>query len=304
MRSPEKRNNHLDRAITWTLAGIAVVITCSPGLGLAQQGEFGRFRNALIDYFKPQNYLPVIFNRGYSVGDVINVDGVDFYARSPRCFPKLTLPAPVSATLSDIVETGAADMSLGLKLWHILGAGADADLVRSIRIKFADVTSVSAALVDLREALDRRACPEIAPLVDGTITAVDRNQRPFFVVSDVVYGKREVQLELKASADLHAKTERIGHEIGDANLKMTASADGAVTLKSDVAVPIAVRPVTVPKVVLVNDFDLRGAESAELKWEPVDCGVGQTQSCAARFDEFAELVKTYAPKLDTEDLEQ
>ncbi|HEX3441760.1 MAG TPA: hypothetical protein VHT93_15555, partial [Pseudolabrys sp.] len=62
------------------LAVLAALVTCSPGQSSAQQHEFVRFRNALIDYFKRQNYLPVIVNRGYKVGDVINVDGVNFYA--------------------------------------------------------------------------------------------------------------------------------------------------------------------------------------------------------------------------------
>jgi hypothetical protein len=284
------------------LALLAALVTCSPSQSSAQQDEFGRFRNALIDYFKRQNLIPVIFNRGYTVGDVVNVDGVDFYARAARCFPKLKLPDPVSAALSDVVETDAAGMSMGMKIWHIFDSSAGADLVRRIHIKFTDVTSVSAALLDLREALDRRVCSEIAPLVDGTVTAVNRNQEPFFVVSEVVYGKRETELQLKAGADLQAKAERLGSQIGDANLKMTASSDGLVTLTSDVVVPIAVKPVTVPKVVLVSTFDLRGPESAQLKWEPVDCSAGH--SCAAEFDAFADLVKAYTPKLSAEDLKR
>jgi len=282
------------------LAVFAVLVTYSPSQSSAQQNEFERFRNALIDYFKRQSYLPVLVNRGYKVGDVINVDGVNFYARAERCFPKLKLPDPVPAALSDVVETDAAGMSVGLKLWRLFDSSAGADLVRRIRIKFTDVTTVSAALLDLREALDRRVCSEIAPLIDGTVTPVDRNQEPFFVVSDVVFGKREAELELKAGADLQATADRLGRQIGDAKMKVTASSDGLVTLTSDAIVPIAVRPVTVPKIVLVSTFDLRGAESAELKWEPVDCSAGQ--SCSQQFDAFADLVKAYPPTLSPEDL--
>jgi hypothetical protein len=302
MRSKGRERSARVTCVARTLAVLAAFVTSSPGQASAQQYEFDRFRNTLIDYFKRRYYFPVLVNRGYTVGDVVNVDGINFYARAARCFPKLKLPDPVSASLSDVVETDAAAMNFGLRLRSLFDSTAGADLVRRIRLRFSDVTTVSAALLDLRETLDRRVCGEIAPLIDGTITAVDRNQEPFFVVSDVVYGKREAELQLKAGADLQAKAERLGRQIGDADLKMTASADGIVTLKSDVIVPIAVRPVTVPKVVLVSTFDLRGAESAELKWEPVDCSAGQ--SCAAQFDAFADLVKAYAPKLGAEDLEQ
>jgi hypothetical protein len=60
--------------------------------------------------------------------------------------------------------------------------------VRRIQIRFLDVTTVSVALLDLKDALDRQRCPDIAPLIDGTITPVDRSKKPFFVVSEVVYG--------------------------------------------------------------------------------------------------------------------
>ena len=63
-------------------------------------------------------------------------------------------------------------------------------------------------------------------LVDGTITPVDRNQEPFFVASDVVYGKREAELQLKADTDLQASAERLGRQIGDAKLKVTANSVG------------------------------------------------------------------------------
>src|SRR5271163_3033653 len=288
MRSQERKFGQYARCTAGALAMLAALTIFASGRGWAQQYEFDRFRNTLIDYFKQQNYFPVLVNRGYAVGDVVNVDGVNFYARAARCFPKLKLPDPVSAALSDVVETDAAGMNFGLRLRSLFGSSAGADLVRRIQLKFTDVTTVSAALLDLREALDRRVCSEIAPLIDGTITPVDKNQEPFFVVSEVVYGKREAKLQLNAGGDLQAKAERLGSQIGDANLKMTASTDGLVTLTSDVVVPIAVRPVTVPKVVLVSTFDLRGAESAQLKWEPVDCSAGQ--SCAAQFDAFADLV--------------
>src|SRR4051812_23843133 len=53
----------------------------------------------------------------------------------------------------------------------------------------------------------------------------------------VVYGKREAELQLKAGTDLQASAERLGRQIGDAKLKVTANSDGLVTLTSDTVVP-------------------------------------------------------------------
>ena len=85
---------HRWRIMVAVLAPIIFATLVAGGMGAAsaQQYEFNRFRNTLIDYFKGQNYLPVLVNRGYTVGDVINVDGVNFYARALRCFPKLLAP--------------------------------------------------------------------------------------------------------------------------------------------------------------------------------------------------------------------
>jgi hypothetical protein len=303
MRSQEgKRSEHIARAVAWTLAAIAALLTCSPRQSLAQQDEFSRFRNALIDYFKPQSYFPILVNKGYTVGDVVNVDGVNFYARAARCFPNLHPPSPVAAALTDVVETNSAGMSFGLRLRQLFDSSVGADLVRRIQLRFFDVTTVSVALLDLKDALDRQRCPEIAPLIDGTITAVDRSKKPYFVVSEVVYGKREAELKLKANADVHAQADRLGRQIGDANLKLTASGEGLVTLTSDVVVPIAVRPVTVPSIVPINAFDLRSSSDVGLKWEPVDCAA--SQACAARFAAFSDLSKQFSPALSPEELER
>jgi hypothetical protein len=166
------------------------------GRGLAQPNAFDSFRNALVDYFTPLNYVPVLVNRGYTVGDVIEVDGVNFYARTSRCFPRLKPPEPVQTSLTDVLETNSIGMNFGLRLRQIFDSSAGADLVNRIRIKFSDVTVVSVARLDLKDALDRQACPEITPLVDATITAADLNRKPFFVVSEVLSGKRQATLTL------------------------------------------------------------------------------------------------------------
>jgi hypothetical protein len=267
----------------------------------AQPNAFESFRNALVDYFTPQNFVPVLVNRGYTVGDVVEVDGVDFYARAARCFPRLKPPEPVQTALTDVLESNSAGMSFGLRLRQIFDSSAGADLVHQIRIEFSDVTVVSVARLDLKDALDRQACPEIAPLVDATITGVDRNRKPFFVVSEVLSGKRQATLTLVDKAKLQAKADRIVQQVANAQVKVEVTAEGLITLKTDVIMPIALKPVTVPKVVLVGQFgNIRGGQQVELKWDPLDCATRQT--CASLFDPFAELVKESEPHLSAEDL--
>jgi hypothetical protein len=269
----------------------------------AEPSPFETFRNALVDYFARLNYVPVLVNRGYAVGDVVDVDGVNFYARALRCFPRLKPPEPVQTALTDVFESSKAGVSFGMRLKQIFDSSAGADLVNRIRIKFSDVTVISVARLDLKEALDRQACPEVAPLVDATVTAVDRNRKPFFVVSEVLSGKRQATLTLADKANLQAKAERITQQVANAQVKVEVTADGLISLKSDVVMPIAVKPVTVPKVVLVGQFgNLRGPEQIELKWDPLECTA--RPACASLFDPFADLVKQSSPTLGEEDLGQ
>jgi hypothetical protein len=76
------------RRLVSVFAILASLAASGAGQGSAQPNAFESFRGALVDYFAPQNYVPVLVNRGYTVGDVVEVDGVNFYARSVRCFPR------------------------------------------------------------------------------------------------------------------------------------------------------------------------------------------------------------------------
>jgi hypothetical protein len=270
--------------------------------GAGRSQSLFEIRNALVDYFTPQNYVPVLVNRGYTVGDVVEVDGVNFYARALRCFPRLKPPDPVQTALTDVLESSSAGVSFGLRLRQIFDSSAGADLVNRIRITFSDVTVVSVARLDLRDALDRQACPEIAPLVDATITAADLNRKPFFVVSEVLSGKRQATLTLADRANLGVKADRIAQQVANAQVKVEVTAEGLITLTSDVVMPIALKPVTIPKIVIVSQFgDLRGGP-VELKWTPLDCTM--RQACATLFEPFADLVKESKPTLREEDLAQ
>jgi hypothetical protein len=285
----------------FAILAVATIWGATPSL--AQPDPFETFRNALVDYFARLNYVPVLVNRGYTVGDVVEVDGVNFYARTLRCFPRLKPPEPVQTALTDVFETSKAGVSFGLRLKQLFDSSAAADLLNQLRIRFSDVTVVSVARLDLKDALDRPACPEVAPLVDATVTAVDRNKKPFFVVSEVLSGKRQATLTLADKANLQVKAERIAQQVANAQVKVEVTADGLITLKSDVVMPIALKPVTVPKVVLVGQFgNLRGGEQVKLKWEPLDCTA--RPSCASLFEPFADLVKESRPTLGADDLTQ
>jgi hypothetical protein len=277
----------------------ALASTALPAL--AQENGVDGFRNALINYFLPLNYVPVLVNRGYAVGDVIDVDGVDFSARARQCFPELKPPAPVASSLEDAVQSSSAGVSFGLKLRQIFDSTAGADLERRFRITFSDVTVIAVSRAELKEALDRKACPEIAPLVDGTATPLDRSRKPYFVVSEVIYGKRNAILEFIDKANVQAKADRLARQVGDASLKLQAANHGSVIVKSDVVLPIALKPVTVPKVIGIADLNgVRSEPEYRLDW--LECP--KNRPCTTLFASFVDLVKASKPRLTERDLNQ
>jgi hypothetical protein len=236
---------------------------------------------------------------------VVNVDGVNLFARSATCFPKLKVPPPVKSSLPDVVRTDGAGMSFGLKLRQMFDSSVGGDLARRIEIKFSDVTVASVSLLELRTALDRKACPEIGPLVDGTLAPLQPDQRPYFVVSEVLVGQREAKLEFANRADLSVKTKELARLAGSADLTVRASGDGTVSLASKVAGPIAIKPVTVPNVVRVATFarGSRGSESeSQLRWQPVECT--SAEACWKQVGPFAEQVKAAPLGLSQQDLDR
>jgi hypothetical protein len=269
----------------------------------SQVNSLESFREALIDYFSVLNFVPILVDRGYTVGDVVEADGVNFMARSFQCFPTLPQPTAVSISLPSAVQTTSAGLSFGLKLKQIFDSSAGADLVKTIWLSFDSVTVASVTRFDLKQTLDRKACDDITSLVDGTVLPVDRNWKPRFVVSEVMTGKREATLTFADQANLKAKADKLAQEFGSAEVSVHVGTDGTVTLKSNLNSVIAVKPVTVPSVVLAKQFDqLRGANDLDLKWNPLECE--NAQSCKRLFDPFAELLKASKPKFDPSELEK
>jgi hypothetical protein len=209
----------------------------------------------------------------------------------------------VPTSLPAVIHSDSAGVSFGLKLRQIFDSSAGADLLKNIELRFYDATVVSVSRFDLKEALDRTACGDIAALVDGSVVAVDRTWRPRFVVSEVLFGKREATLTFIDKANLKVKADKLAQQVGGAEIAVEAGTDGRVTLKSNQQSVIAVKPVTIPKVVLVTQLNaLRGSNDVELQWDPLDCSNADT--CKQLFAPFVDLLKASEPTLDRGELEK
>lgn len=284
---------------------LAVVLALACGAPARADESFDRFRSLLIDYFQAQGFFPVLVDRGYRIGDVVNADGINLYARGTRCFPHLVVPRATPTSLADVVSVDTAGMSFSLYLRQIFSSDAGGDLARRIDISFTDVSVRAVTLLDLRDALDRKACPDIVPLIDGTLAPVQPGEQPYFVVSEVLTGKRQAHLEFSAHANLAAKTEKIAQLAASAKLSVQGGTDGTVTLANDTVQPIAIMPVTVPHVVQIDAFSkgLRGGKSVpEVRWQPAACD--SPDSCAETVGILADHMKAAPVTLPVQDLDR
>ena len=187
-------------------------------------------------------------------------------------------------------------MDAGLSLTRVFSAGAQASLVHRAIINYDDVTAAEVNLKTLRAELDRKACSQrIVPLIDGTVAPLRKGEKPFFVVAAVYFGKPEAALQVVDKAQLNTEVARIG-QLGQGTFSVTAGVGDTVLLKSDRQVVIAVRPVTVPEIVQVSSFSLRGDDSPQLRWKSATCTPGA--DCEATFGPFAAVIKAWAPPLD------
>ncbi len=263
------------------------------GLTAAQQSGEERFRAALIEYFKPYQFFPVIVNLGYGLGDVIDIDGVTLLYRGSSCFPTLRAPTPRPQPLPDFVEVRDVGMSFGLRLRRLFDSSADIGLDRAIRIRFDDATVVVSTLADLRKTYSKAACPVIAPLLDGMPTPPPPGQHPYFIVGAVMYGKHEASLHSAGNGSVQASLHKVVSAVADASLKVNAQGGDSISLSSVVQVPIAIRPVTVPGLVKVGDFEVRGKGGVNpgdrWQWQANECPSSDT-SCTQRFAEFAQMM--------------
>ena len=266
----------------------------------AQESGEERFRTALVDYFKPFRFFPVLVNVGYGLGDVIDIDGVTLLYRGSSCFPKLKPATPYPQPLPDFVEVKDIGMSFGLRLRRLFDSGADVGLDRSIRIRFDDATVVVSTLTDLRNTYDHSACPVIAPLLSGTPVPPPPGEHPYFIVGAIMYGKHEAVLRGAGNASVKASAQKITAAIADANLQVSAQIGSSISLSSRVAVPIALRPVTIPGIVKLGDFEVRGIVKGQgspnpgdrWQWQSNDCQRSD-KKCAELFTEFSQtMVRT------------
>jgi hypothetical protein len=124
-------------------------------------------------------------------------------------------------------------------------------------------------------------------------------QEPFFVISEVLSGKRQATLRLADKANLQAKADRIAQQVANAQVRVEVTGEGLITLKGDERrCRTADRPQAGDGPAGRTCRPIR--RQVRLKWDPLDCAT--RQGCDSLFGPFADLMKQSKPSLSPEDL--
>lgn len=286
------RSRLILRAVTCFLVGIPSSNVFS--------NDLDDLHHTLVDYFRPQMMLPILVDRGYEVGTVLDSDGITVLQRAKECFRGLK-PVEKSVDLPDVIHTSSKAAGLGVRLQNLFNLEGGGALDSNYEIKFTDVKIKTVTAAELLVALDKKVCPALEGILKGVAVGKKNIQPPALIIANVFEGSRKVILKLGAKGNVHAEVDRIRKVIGDANVDLAAAGEGHVVLASKTRTVIAVGLARVPSLMVSKQLGGHpsNADPEILGQEWLDPNTPKGNSA---FLTFSKQLPT--PKLSNMELEQ
>jgi hypothetical protein len=239
------------QACLWRLAELVIVavflVGVSPRAALAAQSwtsAQGQLIREYVDVFRPHGMIAVLISIGQAPGDVVDRFGEEFVHRRSECFADLTAQESPSS-LPNFDLGAAAALRLGLGLQQIGDAEVQALGENRVILRFDRVTVQTVSQGELRQTINRKACPEIGRLIDKDPEALKEGS---FLLGEVFRARSIVRVNqdkggggMFSLSGLRALAARLG-------LRLRAEAGGdlevaqVVELSSTEPVPVAFRP--------------------------------------------------------------
>ena len=196
--------------------------------------------------FLPYGLVPVLLPRGQDVGDVIaRLDGT-YIARGDECFPGLVpREAPSTLTAVDVSWNAAAQLSLGVEA--VAAVEAQGRLENRVQVRFEQVRSRSASLMQLRQHVKRAMVPEVALLL--ATDAKELEKAPdWLLIGEVLTAVTVVRVARSRAAGGKADLsilQRIFGAGAKAKVGGDVSKDETAEIRTTEPVPVAFRPARV-----------------------------------------------------------
>ena len=204
----------------------------------------GQLIREYLEAFKPHGMVAVLDPMGQEPGDVIDRLGEEFVHRRGECFSNLTAQQSPSS-LPNFDLGAAAAVRLGLGLPQVGDAELRAFGDDRVILRFDHVTVRTVSQGELRQAIDRRSCPEVARLIDKDPEALKEGT---FLLGEVFLARRIIRVNRAGGgggtfslSGLRALAARLG-------LRLRADGGGdleaaqTIELSSTEPLPVAFRP--------------------------------------------------------------
>ena len=205
-----------------------------------------RLEHEYVAAFLPYGLVPVLLPRGQDVGDVIaQLDG-SFIARGDECFPGLVpREAPSTLTAVDVSWNAAAQLALGVEA--VAAAEAKGHVENRVQVRFEQVRSRSASLVQLRRHVKAGVAPGVERLLAANLVEFEKAP-DWLLVGEVLTAVPVVRVTrsraVGGKADL-TFLQRIFGTAAKANVSGDLAKDETAEIRTTEPLPVAFRPARV-----------------------------------------------------------
>jgi hypothetical protein len=254
--------------------GLLQLVGLSPTSSTA--GSLSESMRPLIQYFDDLKLVPVIVPRDQKVGDVYDLNTLQFIHNQKDCFPNLqTKTTPSSLPSLTDVSKESAFISMDIPI--VMGTKLSASVAEKATISFSNVFVTYATQDQLHDAFNKQACADLEPTLDGQAKRWFSSDPQFLVIGEIYVGTRIAQLQLEQGVDADVSSAFASGGVPiQVSLGSKADARDQITLQSTRPFPIAVRPAFVPRFVHGQTMGPNSSsnDSQEyVRWDPFDASL-------------------------------
>lgn len=239
-----KRPARLPNCAGLLIAIAAVIVHAAAALAQSATSVQAQLIREYLDVFAPHGMVAILDPIGQEAGDVIDKLGEEYIHRRDECFSNL-IPRVSPANLPNFDIGAAAAVRLGLGVPQVGDAELHALGDDRVILRFDHVSVQTVSQGQLRQAVNRRSCPEIGRLIDKDPAALKEGT---LLLGEVYFASRIVRVNRSSGgggglslSGLRALATRLG-----LRLRTEAGADlevaQVVELSNPEPLPVAFRP--------------------------------------------------------------
>jgi hypothetical protein len=242
--------------------------------------ELYDLKKALLTYFRNHSppLIPIFSPRDQQVGDIYHQSSSEHVAPPKKCFPKLPAAKEVFTTLPKAIDVSGGSAAAYLSLKRLFSGQAAASRQRRMIVSFEKPTYEGLPAAVIRDAWDKKACPELSPYLKGGLIPPNARQNvPLLIIGGVYRARVTAVLTLGSEASANAMIDAIATGGADVGVTAELKRDNTAMLISKKHLPVAISPAFIP----VKDRGIMlgggASEQGAIEWVEYDAEIRPSQ---------------------------